>query len=71
MRTNINLNEALVEEAFSLSNIKTKKELVNQALAEFVSNRKKLDLRELKGCGGIRDDFDHKSLREGNQLNSN
>ena len=71
MRTNIVLNDKLVNEAFSLSNIKTKKDLINQALLEFVSNRKKLDLRGLKGSGGIRDDFDHKAMREGILSNQN
>ena len=36
MRTNIVLNDLLVEEAMKLTNIKTKKELVNTALKEFV-----------------------------------
>ncbi len=65
MRTNIILDEELVNEAFSLSGIKTKRELVEQALKEFVEHRKRLDLRDLKGIGGLRNDYDYKALRAG------
>ncbi len=63
MRTNIDLDQKLVLEAQRLSRIKTKKALVHQALLEFVSNRKRLDLRELKGSNLIDEDYDHKALR--------
>lgn len=65
MRTNIILDELLVNEAFSLSEIKTKRELVYQALKEFVEHRKRLDLRDLKGMGGLQADYDYKALRAG------
>ena len=65
MRTNIVLDDQLVQEAQALSQIKTKRELIEQALKEFVANRKRLNLRELKGMGGIRSDYDYKSLRAG------
>jgi len=64
MRTNIVLDENLVTEAAVLSGIKTKRELVHQALKEFVENRKRLDLRELKGTGGIDRDYDYKAMRD-------
>lgn len=65
MRTNIVLDELLINEAFSLSGIKTKRELVYQALKEFVEHRKRLDLRDLKGIGGLRSGYDYKALRAG------
>jgi Arc/MetJ family transcription regulator len=65
MRTNIVLDDQLVKEAQALSQIKTKRELIEQALKEFVAHRKRLNLRELKGMGGIRSDYDYKSLRAG------
>lgn len=43
MRTNIVLDEELINEAFLLSGIKTKRELIYQALKEFVEYRKRLD----------------------------
>ncbi len=65
MRTNIVLDDQLVKEAQALSQIKTKRELIEQALKEFVAHRKRLNLRELKGMGDIRSDYDYKSLRAG------
>ena len=65
MRTNIVLNETLVQEALKLSQIKTKRELIDVALTEFVAHRKRLNLRDLKGTGGLRRGYDYKSLRAG------
>jgi len=63
VRTNIVLNDELVTEAQSLSKIKTKRELIEVALQEFVASRKRMDLRELKGVNEIRADYDYKSTR--------
>ena len=63
MRTNIVLDDNLVAEAMKLSQITTKRQVVEQALAEFVAFRKRLDVRKLKGSTVIRDDYDHKALR--------
>ncbi len=66
MRTNIYLDDELVEEAFKYSeNINTKKELVETALKEYVMNRKRKNLKDLRGKVSFRDDYDHKSMREG------
>jgi Arc/MetJ family transcription regulator len=65
MRTNIVLDDELVEEAFRHSNAKTKRELVDLALREFVENHKRKDVRELRGKGLIRPDYDYRALREG------
>jgi Arc/MetJ family transcription regulator len=64
MRTNIVLDGELVEEAFALTGARTKKELVHLALTELVRSRKKKDLTELAGRVRLRDDYDHKALRE-------
>ena len=63
MRTNIELDPDLVREAQQLSRIKTKRALVHQALVEFVANRKRLDLRNLKGAKLLDPDYDYKALR--------
>ncbi len=63
MRTNIDLDDNLVTEAFRLTDAKTKKELVHLALRELVNRRRRLDVRELPGAVGIRSDYDYKSLR--------
>lgn len=63
MRTNIVLDDAIVKQAFRYTTVKTKRELVDLALREFVAARQRKDLRELFGSGGVRDDYDYKKLR--------
>ena len=66
MRTNIVLDDILVEEAFKYSSsIRTKKELVETALREYVQNRKMKDLRDLKGKFQFSEDYDYKKMRIG------
>lgn len=64
MRTNIELDDALVEEAFRLTNVRTKKDLLNLALQELIYSRKKKNLLDLAGKFQLRDDYDYKALRE-------
>ena len=49
MRTNIDLNDQLVEEARELSGIKTKKDVVEQALRVFIQIQRQTKIRELRG----------------------
>lgn len=63
MRTNVVIDDQLIEEALRLSKIKTKKELIHKALEEFVRNRKRLDLRKIKGKIKFAKDYDYKELR--------
>jgi Arc/MetJ family transcription regulator len=65
MRTNIVLDDSLVKEALKLGRVKTKKELVNQALKEFVENRKRLNLMDLFGKIAFDKNYNYKALREG------
>ncbi len=66
MRTNIVLDDILVEEAFKYSSsIRTKKDLIETALREYVQNRKIKDLREIKGKIQFSDDYDYKKMRIG------
>ena len=64
MRTNIDLDEGLVEQAFALTGIRTKKELVNFALAELVKNNSKKDLLDLAGEIEFNEDFDLNNMRQ-------
>ncbi len=65
MRTNIVLNDELVNEAFRYAtDIHTKKELVEIALQEFVRNRKMKDIRELRGKVEFADGYNYKALRQ-------
>ena len=63
MRTNIVIDDSLVEEAMALSKLKTKKEVVHKALEEFVRALKKKDLRKLRGKIRFSEGYDHKKLR--------
>lgn len=64
MRTNIFLDDKLVKEAFKYCDVKTKKDLVHLALQEFIQNRRKKNLLELKGKVQFADDYDYKKMRE-------
>jgi Arc/MetJ family transcription regulator len=64
-RTNIVLDEKLVEEGLRLSGAKTRRELVNQALRELVENRRCRNLLDLAGKIKFADDYDYKQAREG------
>ena len=63
MRTNIVIDDDLINEAISLTGIRTKRELVNLALQELVAKRKKKDLFKLAGQIEFSEDFDHKKAR--------
>lgn len=49
MRTNIDLNDDLVNKGFSLTGLKTKKDLVNFALSELVRRKNQKKILQLKG----------------------
>lgn len=63
MRTNIVLDDKLVKEAFKYSKVKTKKDLVETALKEFVENHRRMDIRDLKGKITFQTNYDYKSMR--------
>jgi Arc/MetJ family transcription regulator len=65
MRTNILLDDSLVEEALRLSSVRTKKEVIHEALKEFVENRKRLSLLDLSGKINFAEGYDYKTSREG------
>lgn len=64
MQITLNLDEALLKEAFQLTNLSTQEELLNLALQEFVRARRKKNLLDLAGQIEFASDFDHKALRE-------
>ncbi|MDP9457679.1 MAG: type II toxin-antitoxin system VapB family antitoxin [Actinomycetota bacterium] len=65
MRTNIVIDDELMEEAFWCADVRTKRELVHLALREFVENRRRRDVRELRGRVEFRPGYDHKAPHEG------
>ena len=66
MRTNIVINEALINEAFKYTKLTTKKDIINLALKEFVENAKKLSLLDLKGKISFDESYDYKAMRASN-----
>ena len=63
MRTNVVIDDKLIQEALRLSNLKTKKELIHKALEEFIRDRKRLDLREVRGKIRFAEGYDYKKMR--------
>jgi Arc/MetJ family transcription regulator len=63
MRTNIEIDEAMMRKAMELSGLKTKREVVEHALREFVERRMRKDLRDLRGAIQFADGYDYKAMR--------
>jgi Arc/MetJ family transcription regulator len=63
MPTNLLLDDALVEEAKKLGGHRTKREAVNEALAEYVARRKQRGILELFGKLEPDPDYDYKTER--------
>ena len=49
MRTNIDIDDKLMNKALKYSKLKTKKEIINEALNEYVKYQMRLKLLSLKG----------------------
>ncbi len=64
MRTNIVIDDELLNEAFSVSNARTKKDLVHEALIEYIRLKKRKDLTELAGSIKFYKNYDYKKLRK-------
>jgi Arc/MetJ family transcription regulator len=64
VRTNIVIDDELLEQAFSLSRARTKKDLIHEALSEYVRIKKAKDLTELAGSIDFYEGYDHKKLRK-------
>jgi|GEM_PF-137649 len=64
MRTNIVLDDDLIEEATRLSGIRTKKDLVHEALRVFIAAKKRKSLLDLAGKIEFAPGYDYKALRQ-------
>lgn len=65
MRTNIVLDDDLVEEASKLTGIKTKKQLIHVALKLLIEKSKRKSLLDIAGKVEFSSQYDHKKLRSG------
>lgn len=64
MRTNILIDDDLMNQALSVSGLKTKKEVVTMALEEFVQRRSQRNLLDLAGKIELADGYDYKDMRK-------
>jgi Arc/MetJ family transcription regulator len=64
MATNLQLDEELLEEVLVRSGKRTKREAVNDALAEYVQRRKQLEILEFFGTMEFESDWDYKKERQ-------
>ena len=62
-RTNIVLDDGLVQEAARLSGIGTKRAVVHEALRFFIAAKKRKSLLDLEGKIELAPGYDHKALR--------
>ena len=64
MRTNIEINDSLLQEAFAVSHVKTKKDLIHDALREYIRIKRQKDLTELAGSIEFSEGYDYKKTRK-------
>jgi Arc/MetJ family transcription regulator len=65
MRTNIVLDDVLVDAALKLAGLKTKREVVELALRELVARRRQRKLKSLVGRDLIDPNYDVRAVRRG------
>ena len=63
MRTNIVIDDKLMEEAMRMLNIHTKREVVDVALRRLIQQEKRREIKGLKGNVDWDSKYDYKSLR--------
>ncbi len=64
MRTNIVIDEKLLQQAFSVSEAQTKKDLIHEALRTLIAVKKRKDLADLAGKIDFVEGYAHKAMRK-------
>lgn len=64
MATNLQLDDALIEEAVKLGKHKTKREAVTEALISYNRHLRQLDILELFGAVEFDESYDYKAQRQ-------
>jgi Arc/MetJ family transcription regulator len=64
MRTNIEINDETMKEALLVSGFRTKREVVEQALKEFIHSRSRKNLADIRGTIRFSDGYDYKAARK-------
>ncbi len=65
MRTNIVLDDQIVEEAMRITQARSKKEVIDRALRELVARHRQRALRDLVGRDLIDPEYDVREVRAG------
>lgn len=65
MRTNIVLDDELIAEAMRLAGVRTRREMVDRALREFVARRRQREILELAGQDLVDPAYDVRAVRAG------
>jgi len=63
MATNLAIDDKLIEEALKLSDHKTKKAAVTEALQEYINRKKQLEIVKLFNKIDFDDDYNYKEQR--------
>ncbi len=63
MGTNLNIDDRLLDEAVKLGGRRTKRETVNEALAEYIQQRRRRELVEYFGKVDFNPRWDYKKAR--------
>ena len=59
MRTNVDIDESKIEKIRDLNqNLRTKKEIIDAALSQFIDTMRRQRLRDMKGKGGWEGNLD-------------
>jgi hypothetical protein len=64
MATNLALDDQLIEEARRVSGLRTKREVVTQALEEYIQRRQQLQVLDLFGTIDFTPGYDYKAQRQ-------
>ncbi len=64
MAANLQIDDHSIQEALELGEHRTKRDVVEAALQEYVQHRKQLNIIELFGTIEYDDDYDHEQQRQ-------
>lgn len=64
MAINLQIDEALIEEALAVGNQETERDVVEQALREYVQRRKQQMVIDLFGTIDYQEDYNYKEQRQ-------
>lgn len=64
MTINLSIDEALIQEALVLSNQQNERDVVEQALREYVQRRQQMKILDLFGTIDYDDDYNYKQQRQ-------